>query len=145
MCVKVSRSQPKNGLVFFPKAKLTDYTVFCRLSRQNSSSTSAVNRRTYIPDPSEEQLRTHARELIEEIRNSTGLSYNVSQSTIHAVLSYVNENFGRLDRNIPALICELEVSSAQLLKDSKEVAKSNDYKVLEKLFEELTKCKEDNQ
>ena len=83
--------------------------------------------------------------MIEEIRNSTGLSYNVSQSTIHAVLSYVNENFGRLDRNIPALICELEVSSAQLLKDSKEVAKSNDYKVLEKLFEELTKCKEDDQ
>ena len=50
-----------------------------------------------------------------------------------------------MDRNIPALICELEVSSAQLLKDSKEVAKSNDYKVLEKLFEELTKCKEDDQ
>ena len=137
----------------FPtKIRILDLCVkillFCRISRQNSSSVvnaGNVNRRTSIPDPSEEQLRTHARELIEEIRNSTGLSYNVSQSTIHAVLSYVNENFGRLDRNIPALICELEVSSAQLLKDSKEVAKSNDYKVLEKLFEELTKCKEDDQ
>lgn len=60
-------------------------------------------------------------------------------------MSYVSDNFTRLDRNVPALICELECSERELLSDSKEISKSQDYKILEKLFEELTKCKEDDQ
>ena len=69
----------------------------------------------------------------------------MSQETILSVLSYVSSNFSRLDRNIPALTCELERSSSELLKEPKEVATSADSKVLEKLFEELTRCKEDDQ
>ena len=114
----------------------------CRINRQNSGQ---QQRRSSIPDPSEEQIRTHARELIESIRSRTGLSYNIAQDTIHSVLAYVSHNFSRLDRNIPALMCELERSPSELLHEPKEVAKSQDYKVLEKLFEELTKCKEDDQ
>ena len=114
------------------------YTVnfFFRLSRQNSNSV-ATARRASIPDPNEAQLQSHARDLIETIRNQTGLSYNVAQATIHSVLTYVSSNFSRLDRNVPALLCELERSSCELLKEPKEVASSHDYKVLEKLFEEL--------
>lgn len=83
--------------------------------------------------------------MIESVRNQTGLSYNVAQATIHSVLSYVTANFSRLDRNIPALMCELEHSSAELLKEPGDVAVSADSKALEKLFEELTRCKEDDQ
>lgn len=79
------------------------------------------------------------------VRSQSGLSYTSAQATIHSVLNYVSSNFSRLDRNIPALMCELEVSSNELLNEPKEVAKSQDYRVLEKLFEELTKCKEDDQ
>ena len=43
------------------------------------------------------------------------------------------------------LLCALERSSTELLHEPKDVAKSQDYKVLERLFEELTKCKEDDQ
>ena len=83
--------------------------------------------------------------MIELVRNQTGLSYDASQEAILSVLSYVSSNFSRLDRNIPALTCELERSSSELLKEPKEVATSADSKVLEKLFEELTRCKEDDQ
>jgi len=75
---------------------------FYRISRQVSNP-----RRPSIPDPDEGQLRVHAHELIEMVRSETGLSYDVAQSTIHSVLSYVSSNFSRLDRNIPALMCEL--------------------------------------
>ncbi len=115
------------------------------ITRQNSNSTSKDPRRGSIPDPSEEQIRMHARDLIETIRGQTGLSYDVAQATIHSVLSYISTNFSRLDRNVPALMCELERSSSELLQEPKEVAKSQDYRVLEKLFEDLTKCKEDDQ
>ena len=46
---------------------------------------------------------------------------------------------------IIGLLCALERSSNELLHEPKDVAKSQDYKVLERLFEELTKCKEDDQ
>jgi hypothetical protein len=113
---------------------------FSRVVRQNSHP-----RRPSIPDPNEEQIRTNARELIETVRNQTGLSYQVAQNTIHTVLSYVSTNFSRLDRNVPALLCELEQSSCELLKEPHDVAMSSDSKALESLFEELTRCKEDDQ
>ena len=62
------------------------------------------------------------------IRNQTGLSYDCAQETIHSVLSYVSSNFSRLDRNIPALMCELELSSSELLKEPGEVSTSSDSK-----------------
>ena len=43
------------------------------------------------------------------------------------------------------LLCALELREEKLLHEPKDVAKSQDYKVLERLFEELTKCKEDDQ
>jgi len=101
--------------------------------------------RPSIPDPTEDQIRNHACELIELVRNQSGLSYNLAQDTIHSVLTYISTNFTRLDRNVPGLLCALERSSTELLHEPKDVAKSQDYKVLERLFEELTKCKEDDQ
>jgi len=111
-----------------------------QMSRQGS-----IPGRPSIPDPSEDQIRTHACELIELVRNQSGLSYNLAQDTIHSVLTYISTNFTRLDRNVPGLLCALERSSNELLHEPKDVAKSQDYKVLERLFEELTKCKEDDQ
>ena len=43
------------------------------------------------------------------------------------------------------LLCALEIREEKLLHEPKDIAKSQDYKVLERLFEELTKCKEDDQ
>ena len=93
------------------------------MHRQNSNP-----RRGSNPDPSDTQIQTHAREMIETVRSRTGLSYDVAQDTIHAVLTYVSTNFSRLDRNIPALMCELERSPSELLNEPKEVAKSQDYR-----------------
>ena len=69
-----------------------------RMSRQGS-----IPGRPSIPDPSEDQIRTHACELIELVRNQSGLSYNLAQDTIHSVLTYISTNFTRLDRNVPGL------------------------------------------
>lgn len=110
--------------------------ICSRIARQSSQRRASST----TSDPNEAELRNHVRELIESIRNQTGLSYNVAQATIHSVLSYVTTNFSRLDRNIPALMCELEHSSAELLKEPGDVAVSGDSKALEKLFEELTRC-----
>ena len=98
-----------------------------RISKQ-SSNARRLSHQTSVSDPNEAQLRTHARELIEMIRNQTGLSYDCAQETIHSVLSYVSSNFSRLDRNIPALMCELELSSSELLKEPGEVSTSSDSK-----------------
>ena len=51
------------------------------MSRQGS-----IPGRPSIPDPTEDQIRTHACELIELVRNQSGLSYNLAQDTIHSVL-----------------------------------------------------------
>ena len=77
------------------------------MSRQGS-----IPGRPSIPDPSEDQIRTHACELIELVRNQSGLSYNLAQDTIHSVLTYISTNFTRLDRNVPGLyyfsiLCDL--------------------------------------
>jgi len=111
-----------------------------QMSRQGS-----IPGRPSIPDPSEDQIRNHACELIELVRNQSGLSYNSAQDTIHSVLTYISTNFTRLDRNVPGLLCALEIREEKLLHEPKDIAKSQDYKVLERLFEELTKCKEDDQ
>ena len=60
--------------------------------------------RPSIPDPTEDQIRNHACELIELVRNQSGLSYNLAQDTIHSVLTYISTNFTRLDRNVPGCI-----------------------------------------
>ncbi len=90
-------------------------------------------------------MRVNAREIIEIIRNKTGLSYHVAQSTAREVLSYVSTNFSRLDRNVPALLCELEQPPSSLLKEPSDLAASADSKALEAVFEELSKRKEDDQ
>ena len=51
-----------------------------------------------MADPSPEQIKQHARELVELVRIETGLSHGNSQSVVQTVLNYACVNFQRLDR-----------------------------------------------
>lgn len=139
-----------------PRASQDDLDSIQLADQQNSSNNTTTRkaslprqqsqRRPSVTDPTEEQIKNHARQLVETVRNHTGLSYNVSQATVYTVLEYVQGNFGRLDKNVPALMCELEMPSGGcLLNEPDAVAASADTKALESLFEELTRCKEDDQ
>lgn len=99
-------------------------------------------RRPSVAEPSTEQIRTHARDIVELVRIETGLSHANSQSVVHTVLQYVNLNFQRLDRNVPALLTELE---EPVLTDRADFAASADTIAIENLFEKLTKAKDDEQ
>jgi hypothetical protein len=50
-------------------------------------------RRPSISDPSSDQLRHSVRELVEQVRDHTGLSHITSQSTVNLVLNFLTENF----------------------------------------------------
>ncbi len=106
-------------------------------------------------------MRCHARDLVELVRVETGLSHPNSQSVVQTVLGYVCTNLPRLDKHIPALLSELElpvladkvsgVSVSILLSQcltaliQVDVAASADTRAMEHLFEQLTRCKEDDQ
>ncbi len=72
----------------------------------------------------------------------TGLSHSNSQSVVQTVLGYVCTNMPRLDKHVPAMLAELEVP---VLADKVDVAASADTRAMESLFEQLTRCKEDDQ
>ncbi len=65
-------------------------------------------RRPSVADPTQEQVRCHARDLVELVRVETGLSHSNSQSVVQTVLGYVCTNLPRLDKHVPALLSELE-------------------------------------
>jgi hypothetical protein len=88
------------------------------------------------------QIKAHARDLVELVRLETGLSHPNSQSVVHSVLQYISTNLSRLDKNVPAILAELEFP---VLSDLSDIACSSDTKVMEELFEQLTRCKEDDQ
>ena len=79
---------------------------------------------------------------MELVRVETGLSHANSQSAVHTVLQYVSTNLHRLDKNVPAILIELE---APVLCDMADIAASADSASMERLFEQLTQCKEDDQ
>ena len=114
------------------------------LNDQRRGSGGGMNgqRRPSVAEPTTEQIRTHARDLVELVRIETGLSHSNSQSVVHTVLQYVNLNFQRLDRNVPALLTELE---EPVLADRADFAASADTLAIENLFEKLTKAKDDEQ
>lgn len=95
-----------------------------------------------MADPSDEKVRGHTRDLVELVRLETGLSHASSQSVVQTVLGYVCANFQRLDRNVPALLSALEFP---VLSEQVDVAASIDTKAMEDLFEQLTRCKDDEQ
>ncbi len=112
------------------------------LERRMSSELILNQRRPSAADPTPEQVRCHARDLVELVRVETGLSHSNSQAVVQTVLGYVCTNLPRLDKHIPAVLCELE---APVLADAADVAASADTKAMKALFEQLTRCKEDDQ
>jgi len=118
------------------------------LPRKSSTSSGTSSRRasaalaSAMPDPSKEQLRSHARDLVELVRVETGLSHSNSQNVVKSVLGYAVSHLPRLDRNLPAMLDELE---RPVLADKVDVAASADTKAMERLLNELTAAKEDDQ
>ncbi|TRY70898.1 hypothetical protein TCAL_02794 [Tigriopus californicus] len=110
--------------------------------RRGSSEKLLQHRRASIVDPNDEQIRSYAREIVELVRVETGLSHTNSQSVVQTVLQYVSTNFQRLDRNVPALLAELD---KPVLNDKEDIVASADTRAIESLFEQLTQAKDDEQ
>eukprot|EP00095_Tigriopus_kingsejongensis_P003296 snap_masked-scaffold355_size198070-processed-gene-0.1 protein:Tk03296 transcript:snap_masked-scaffold355_size198070-processed-gene-0.1-mRNA-1 annotation:"nck-interacting protein with sh3 domain isoform x1" len=113
-----------------------------RRGSQPDKNNPAQPRRSSIMDPSQDQIKAHSRELVELVRVETGLSHMNSQSVVQTVLQYVSTHFQRLDRNVPAMLCELD---RPVLIDTKDIIASADTRAIESLFEQLTQAKDDEQ
>lgn len=97
-----------------------------------------------VADPSDDEIRCHARDVVELVRVETGLTHANSRSVVHTVLQYVCTHLHRLDRNAPALLDALPLATTPP-EGAGAIADSADAKAMVALFEQLTQCKEDDQ
>ena len=119
-----SSAQPrKNSIQHIRKASL---------ARANSLAT----------DMTPDQIRAEARELVEVVREMTGLSHMASQATARTVLHYVHANLNKLDKNVPQLLHALE---RPVINNAEEVASSPDAKAIESVFQQLAAVRNDSQ
>jgi len=111
----------KNSVQFIRKA-----------SRSNSIAT----------EMSPDQIRAEARELVEVVREMTGLSHMASQATARTVLNYVCSNLGKLEKQVPDLLKALD---KPVINNAEEIASSPDARAIESVLQQLAAHKEDNQ
>ena len=73
-----------------------------------------------IADMSPDQIRAEARELVDVVREMTGLSHMASQATARTVLSYVCSNLTKLDKQVPELLRALD---KPVINNAEEIAR----------------------
>ena len=114
-----------------------------------STPAASDQRRPSLADPTSDQLKAHAKDLVQLVHMETGLSQDNAQSAVHSVLQYICTNLHRLDRNVPGLLSELEFpllgSSSAASSQAIALDDNADAKAMQSLLERLTQCKEDDQ
>ncbi|XP_021962308.1 NCK-interacting protein with SH3 domain [Folsomia candida] len=85
-------------------------------------------------------------ELVDIVRNATGLSHKLSQDATEAVLNFVIETFRRDEWDkVGLLLSHLEVTPRAVSQELGIIAVSPDAKTIRTIFNRLTQCKEDEQ